>query len=179
MPKEIIRHIVRYQELSESFIERHSHVKITKAYTGKNNVNPSGNYCNQSQNYYNQSQNYYTKLSFLQDALKEIKLCPCNKSLDWSLVSKYQKLSEPFIEKFITYADLEIIARYQKISKKFVEKYSLTPYVKHNSYVRAWTVYEAYFDNNGFKQSGVLDKYTLHPEFIEEIYSYIYQDFLD
>jgi len=38
-------------------------------------------------------------------------------------ISMYQKLSEPFIEKYIEKLDMEYISMYQKLSEPFMEKY--------------------------------------------------------
>ena len=43
---------------------------------------------------------------------------------DWISISKYQYLSEEFIEKYADKLDWEIISDYQKLSEEFMEKYA-------------------------------------------------------
>lgn len=42
----------------------------------------------------------------------------------WSDISRYQKLSEAFIEKYSDRVDWNYMSRYQKLSEEFIEKYS-------------------------------------------------------
>lgn len=42
----------------------------------------------------------------------------------WSLICKYQKLSEPFIHTFSCYVDWDNIALYQKVSGRFLQEHS-------------------------------------------------------
>jgi len=43
---------------------------------------------------------------------------------DWEEISKYQKLSEAFIEKYADKVDWTLISKYQKLSEPFIEKYA-------------------------------------------------------
>jgi hypothetical protein len=43
--------------------------------------------------------------------------------VDWEVVSKYQQLSEEFIEKHEDLVDWENVFRYQDISREFRERY--------------------------------------------------------
>ena len=45
--------------------------------------------------------------------------------VNWYYISKYQKLSEKFIEKHSDKVDWTYISKYQKFSKKFIEKHNL------------------------------------------------------
>ena len=44
-------------------------------------------------------------------------------TVDWSCVSRYQKISEQFIEKFQDKVDWGDICTYQKLSEDFIEKF--------------------------------------------------------
>ena len=43
--------------------------------------------------------------------------------LNWDDISKYQRLTEPFIEKYKDKVNWWVISKYQKLSESFVEKY--------------------------------------------------------
>ena len=46
-----------------------------------------------------------------------------NFEVDWAYISKYQKLSEEFIEKYIDKVDWFYISIFQKLSESFIEKH--------------------------------------------------------
>jgi len=43
--------------------------------------------------------------------------------VNWYTISKYQKLSEDFIEKYQDKVDWDYISKFQKLSEDFIEKY--------------------------------------------------------
>ena len=114
--------IVQYQKLSESFIEEEKN---------KNRFNLYKTICHQTlsesfieklveENLFNDGAwNLVSAYQILSEPFME----KYQDKINWFSVSKYQVLSEPFIEKYIDKLNLVHISQNQKLSETFIEKY--------------------------------------------------------
>lgn len=114
--------IVQYQKLSESFIEEEKNNNRFDLYKTICHQTLSESFIEKlvEENLFNDGAwNLVSAYQILSEPFIE----KYQDKINWFSVSKYQVLSEPFIEKYIDKLNLDYISRNQKLSETFIEKY--------------------------------------------------------
>ena len=108
--------ISAYQQLSESFIEKHAD-KVNWKYISE--------YQKLSESFIKKHADkvYWDYISAYQK-LSESFIKKHADKVDWDYISAYQKLSESFIEKHADKVNWDYISAYQKLSESFIDKHA-------------------------------------------------------
>ena len=114
--------IVQYQKLSESFIEEEKNKKRFDLYKTICHQTLSESFIEKlvEENLFNDGAwNLVSAYQILSEPFME----KYQDKINWFSISKYQVLSEPFIEKYIDKLNLDYISKNQKLSETFIEKF--------------------------------------------------------
>ena len=114
--------IIQYQKLSESFIEEEKNKKRFDLYKTICHQKLSEPFIEKlvEENLFNDGAwNLVSAYQILSEPFME----KYQDKINWFSISKYQVLSEPFIEKYIDKLNLDYISKNQKLSETFIEKF--------------------------------------------------------